>query len=96
MPYSYITCHRTDESCTPYSRIIVRSLKDDIQIGDIIVCCTNASHKGSNGSIFRLFDIAKVVNILEEDNYAISILSNARNSYTFEMIPIFERFFNMI
>ena len=55
-------------------------LKNDFHIGDIIVCTTNASHKGSTKTIFRLFDIAKVVNILEEDKYTISILSNARNS----------------
>ena len=46
-------------------------------------------------SIFRLFDIAKVINILEEDNYTVSILSNALNLYKFIMLPGFERIIDL-
>ena len=98
-PYSYITCHRTDESWREEESLLHKSLSDllknDIQIGDIMVCSTNASHKGSTDSIFRLFDIAKVINTLEEDNYTVSILSNALNLYTFKLLPGFERIINL-
>ena len=42
------------------------------------------------------YKATKVVNIQEEDNYTVSILSCARNLYKFKMIPRFERFRNMI
>ena len=98
-PYSYITCHCTDESWTEEQSLIHKSfsdlLKNDIQISDIIVCSTNAPHKGSMDSIFRLFHIAKVINILEENKYTVSILSNALNLYTFKMLPGFGGIINL-
>ena len=82
----------------PYSYsdwIIYLFFLNNTQIGDIIVCSTDASLKGSKDSIFRLFDIAKVINILEEYNYTVILFSNTLHSYTFKIIPKLEKIINL-